>query len=109
MHPLLDKDRFNNCEDLIDALEECHRSPFYETFLGKCSDIKLQLSKCLHENRLANDREQILQRREKNKVLDEKKKQREALEWGEDAYLKKVIELEYQRRHQQSNDVTKEH
>lgn len=103
MHPILDRDRFQNCEDLIDALEECHRSPFFETVLGKCSDVKIQLSQCLHENRLANDRVQILQRREKNKQLEEKKKKREEEEWGENGYLKKVVELEYQKRMQQQN------
>lgn len=94
MHPILDKDRFQNCEDLIDQLEECHKSPFYETFLGKCSDIKIQLSKCLHDNRLANDRMKIIERREKNKSLELKKKQREEEEWGENGYLKKVVEYE---------------
>lgn len=98
MHPILDRERFQNCEDLIDALEECHRSPFFETVLGKCSDIKVQLSQCLHENRLANDRIQILERREKNKILEQKKKQREEEEYGENGYLKKVIEVEYQRK-----------
>lgn len=98
MHPILDRERFQNCEDLIDALEECHRSPFFETVLGKCSDIKVQLSQCLHENRLANDRIQILERREKNKILEQKKKQREEEEYGENGYLKKVIEIEYQRK-----------
>lgn len=106
MHPILDRDRFQNCEDLIDALEECHKSPFIETMFGKCSDVKVQLSQCLHQNRLANDRIQILQRREKNKVLEEKKKAREAEEWGENGYLKKVIELEYQQKLKQQNTQT---
>lgn len=57
----------------------------------------------MHENRLANDRVQILQRREKNKQLEEKKKKREEEEWGENGYLKKVVELEYQKRMQQQN------
>jgi COX assembly protein 2 len=103
MHPILDRDRFQNCEDLIDALEECHRLPYLDTLLGKCSDIKLQLSTCLHENRLANDRIQILKRQEKNKQLEISKKKREEEEWGENGYLKKVIELEYQQKMQKNN------
>ncbi|KAG0679886.1 hypothetical protein C6P40_003897 [Pichia californica] len=104
MHPILDRERFQNCEELIDALEECHRSPFFETVLGKCSDVKIQLSQCIHNNRLANDRIQILERREKNKILDAKKKQREEEEYGENGYLKKVIEVEYQRKLQQQKE-----
>lgn len=98
MHPILDKNRFQNCEDLIDALEECHKSPFFETVLGKCSDIKVQLSTCLHENRLANDRENILKRQEKNRVLEVNKKVREEEEWGEGGYLKKVVEMELKQK-----------
>lgn len=101
MHPILDRDRFQNCEDLIDMLEECHKSPFLETAMGKCSDIKIQLSQCLHENRLANDREQILKRREKNKILEENKRKRLEEEWGENEYLKKVVELELKSKLQQ--------
>lgn len=98
MHPLLDKDRFSSCEGLIDQLEECHKSPVMERFFGKCSEIKTQLTACLHQERLAHDRELILQRREKNKTFQEGKKQRDAEEWGEDGYLKKVLELELQNR-----------
>lgn len=101
MHPILDRDRFQNCEDLIDALEECHRAPFVETILGKCSDVKIQLTKCLHENRLANDRANILRQKERNKELEEKKRKREEEEWGDNAYLKKVVELEYKKKLQQ--------
>lgn len=104
MHPILDRGRFQNCEDLIDALEECHRSPFFETVLGKCTDIKIQLATCLHENRLANDRIQILERKKKNKQLEELKKKREEEEWGENGYLKKVVELEYKQKLAQKNE-----
>lgn len=106
MHPILDRDRFQNCEDLIDALEECHKSPFFETVLGKCSDVKIQLSTCLHESRLASDRENIIKRREKNKILEEKKKLREEEEWGKDGYLKKVIELEYKNKLKENTPTT---
>lgn len=98
MHPLLDKDRFSPCEDIIDELEECHKSPVFERFFGKCSEVKMRLTKCLHEARLAHDRELILQRREKNKVFEEGKKQRHKEEWGEDGYLEKVIEVELARK-----------
>lgn len=98
MHPLLDKDRFSPCEALIDELEECHKSPVFDRFFGKCSEIKTRLTKCLHEARLAHDRELILQRREKTKVFLKGKESRDAEEWGEDGYLKKVLELEIQNR-----------
>lgn len=105
MHPILDRDRFQNCEDLIDMLEECHKSPFVETMMGKCSDIKIQLSQCLHENRLANDRQQILLRREKNKVLEENRQKRKEEEWGENEYLKKVVEFELKAKQQAANQT----
>lgn len=105
MHPILDRDRFQNCEDLIDLLEQCHKSPFVETMMGKCSDIKIQLSQCLHDSRLANDRAQILKRREKNKLLEEQKKKRLEEEWGENEYLKKVVEFELKAKQKQAEPV----
>ncbi|GME71031.1 unnamed protein product [Ambrosiozyma monospora] len=98
MHPVLDRDKFHNCEDLIDALEECHKSPFLEKMFGKCTIIKQDLSDCLHHARLAADREKILERREKNKRIQEKLKKAEENEWGKDGYLKQVAEREYQLR-----------
>ncbi|CDK25911.1 unnamed protein product [Kuraishia capsulata CBS 1993] len=97
MHPVLDKDRFMACEDLIEALEECHRLNFMKKAFGACNIQKSQLSNCLHETRLAADREKILVRREKNKKFEEKMKKIKEEEWGKDMKLKKVVEKELER------------
>ncbi|ODV87313.1 hypothetical protein CANARDRAFT_91528 [[Candida] arabinofermentans NRRL YB-2248] len=104
MHPMLDRDKFMRCEDLIDQLEECHRSDFFEKAFGKCNIIKQDLTNCLHNARLAADREKILERRKKNKEFEMKKKQMEEEEYGKNGYLKKVIEQEYQKKHKQASD-----
>lgn len=101
MHPLLDKDRFATCEALIDALEECHRSPVLGQLFGKCSEDKARLTACLHEARLAHDREQVLLRREKNAAFALKKQQMHEEEWGPDGYLQRVVELELAAKQQQ--------
>lgn len=87
------------CEDLIDALEECHRSNFMDKIFGKCNIIKQDLTNCLHHNRLAMDRAKILERKAKNKELEIKKQKLKEEEWGKDGYLKKVIEKEYELKH----------
>ncbi|KAG7880651.1 hypothetical protein KL905_002625 [Ogataea polymorpha] len=86
------------CEDLIDALEECHRTNFLEKAFGKCNIVKQDLTNCLHESRLAAEREKIKEKRKKAKEFEMKKKKLEEEEYGKNAYLKKVIEIEYEKR-----------
>ena len=50
------------------ALEECHARGFLWKSMGMCSDIKLQVNKCLRAERLertARNREQAKLKREK--------------------------------------------
>ena len=44
MHPQLDRVRFDTCESLMDALEECHRQEFLKQALGLCNFEKDELA-----------------------------------------------------------------
>ncbi|ANZ75559.1 BA75_01941T0 [Komagataella pastoris] len=94
MHPQLDSERFHPCEDLIKALQECHRNEFMKQIFGLCNEPKTLLTKCLHDTRLAQEREKILERKEKTKKFELRRKQLEEEKYGKDGYLKKVIEKE---------------
>ena len=94
MHPQLDKNRFNTCDKLMDALEECHRQEFLKQCLGMCNFEKEQLIKCLHYQRVEDSKLRILETREKRKNWELKKKQAEEEAYGKNGYLKKVLEAE---------------
>ncbi|CAD1812918.1 Cytochrome c oxidase biogenesis protein Cmc1 like family protein [Candida parapsilosis] len=98
MHPQLDKNRFDTCEKLMDALEECHRQEFLKQCLGLCNFEKEQLSQCLHYTRVNDAKDRIRKSREKQAQMKLKQKQREEEEYGKNGYLKKVIELEMQKK-----------
>ncbi|ODV70200.1 UPF0287-domain-containing protein [Hyphopichia burtonii NRRL Y-1933] len=92
MHPQLDRNRFDTCSQLMDALEECHRQEFLKQALGMCNFEKNELVKCLHHTRSEDAKERIRQSREKQRLQKLKQQQREEEEYGKNAYLKKVIE-----------------
>ncbi|AET39714.1 Cmc2p Ecym_4693 [Eremothecium cymbalariae DBVPG len=92
MHPQLQAQRFHSCLDLIQALDKCHQAEFYKKAFGYCNNEKEELSKCLHEARLADQKDNILKNKEKRKMIDQKWKQIEEEEFGEDAILKKIIQ-----------------
>ncbi|ODV78341.1 UPF0287-domain-containing protein [Suhomyces tanzawaensis NRRL Y-17324] len=94
MHPQLDKNRFDTCEKLMDALEECHRQEFLKQALGVCNFEKDELSKCLHHTRTNDANARIRASREKQKRLEQKRKQNEEELYGKNGYLKKVIEMD---------------
>lgn len=94
MHPQLDRNRFDPCADLMDALEECHRQEFLKQALGMCNFEKNELSKCLHHTRVNDANERIRQSRERQKRLDAKKQEREEELYGKNGYLKQVIAKE---------------
>lgn len=100
MHPQLDKRRFDTCEKLMDALEECHRQSLLKQSLGVCNFEKDELSKCLHYTRVNDANERIKQSRERNKRLEQKRKQVEEELYGKNGYLKKVIEKEKKDRNE---------
>lgn len=94
MHPQLDRNRFDTCEKLMDALEECHRKEFLKQALGLCNFEKNELSKCLHTTRLEDLRERIKASLEKKKAMDAKRKEKEEQLYGKNNYLKKVVEAQ---------------
>lgn len=98
MHPQLDKDRFSPCEKLMDALEECHRQEFLKKALGTCNFEKDELNKCLHYTRVNDANERIKQSRLKQKRMEELRKRREEELYGKNAYLKKMIEEQAEKR-----------
>lgn len=98
MHPQLDRNRFDTCEKLMDALEECHRSEFLKQAMGLCNFEKDELAKCLHTTRVEDARERIRISKEKQKALREKQKKQEEELYGKNSYLRKVVELEAQKR-----------
>lgn len=94
MHPQLDKNRFDTCEKLMDALEECHRAEFLKRAMGMCNFEKNELSKCLHTTRVEDSKARIRLSKEKQKAAAERRKKVEEETYGKNGYLRKVIEME---------------
>lgn len=97
MHPQLDRNRFDTCEGLMDALEECHRQEFLKKALGMCNFEKEELSKCLRYTRVNDANDRIREQREKQKRFEKKRKESEEVLYGKNNYLKKMIEKEAQK------------
>lgn len=98
MHPQLDRNRFDTCEKLMDALEECHRQEFLKQALGACNFEKNELTKCLHLTRVEDAKERIRASQQRQRAEKERQKRVEEEKYGKNGYLKKVIELEAQKR-----------
>lgn len=98
MHPQLDKNRFDTCEKLMDALEECHNKEFLKQAMGLCNFEKDELTKCLHTTRLEDSKERIRLSQERQKAVKQRQKKREEELYGKNSYLKRVIELEAQKK-----------
>lgn len=92
MHPQLDKNRFAECEQLMDALEECHKKEFLKQAMGMCNFEKDQLTRCLHRVRLDDSKDRIRISREKQKKFEQRRKEIEEEVYGKNNYLKKVID-----------------
>ncbi|ABN67942.1 predicted protein [Scheffersomyces stipitis CBS 6054] len=103
MHPQLDKNRFDPCEKLMDALEECHRQEFLKQCLGMCNFEKDELSKCLHYTRVEDAKTRIRESRERNKKFEMKRKQNEEEIYGKNGYLKKMIQKEAEAKLKEQN------
>ncbi|EGW29880.1 uncharacterized protein SPAPADRAFT_57388 [Spathaspora passalidarum NRRL Y-27907] len=98
MHPQLDKNRFDTCEKLMDALEKCHQQEYLKQILGMCNYEKDQLANCLHYTRVEDSKDRIRQAREKQKLFEEKRRKAREEEYGKDGYLQKVIDAELQKK-----------
>ncbi|CAK7891314.1 COX assembly mitochondrial protein 2 [[Candida] anglica] len=98
MHPQLDKRRFETCEKLMDALEECHRIEFVRKLMGMCNFEKDEVAKCLQYVRYQEARERVIASRAKAKVTDQKRKENQDDLYGKNGYLKKMIEKEAEKK-----------
>ncbi|SAM07662.1 hypothetical protein [Absidia glauca] len=47
MHPQLIIQKYEGCEEVIEALEQCHKANSFNKFLGFCNDAKIQVDHCL--------------------------------------------------------------
>lgn len=101
MHPQLDRNRFDPCEKLMDALEECHRQEFLKKALGMCNFEKEELTKCLHYTRVNDANDRIRQSKEKQKKFEQRRKESEEELYGKNNYLKRMIEKEAESRGKQ--------
>lgn len=91
MHPFLDLERFTDCLEFINALNECHQRPFSEKMMGVCNVEKEQLSACLHAVRLAQIRVKIEAGKEKRRAMEAKWKESREEAYGKDEWLKEVV------------------
>ncbi|KAK6199944.1 cytochrome c oxidase biogenesis protein Cmc1 like-domain-containing protein [Scheffersomyces amazonensis] len=101
MHPQLDKNRFDTCEKLMDALEECHRQEFMKSVLGMCNFEKDELTKCLHYTRINDAAERIEKSKIRQKKFAEMRKRADEETYGKNNYLKKMIEKEAEKKLQE--------
>ncbi|KAF2498387.1 UPF0287-domain-containing protein [Mytilinidion resinicola] len=68
MHPHLHTSQNKNCEEVMNALDECHARGFLYKAIGMCNDAKHQVNMCLRAQRLERtrlNREEAQRRREK--------------------------------------------
>ncbi|KAI9669356.1 MAG: hypothetical protein M1831_000392 [Alyxoria varia] len=68
MHPLLHTKDNRGCEEVMNALEECHAQGFLWKVAGMCNGAKEDLNKCLRAERLerqARNREKARENRAK--------------------------------------------
>ncbi|CDR40216.1 CYFA0S04e06106g1_1 [Cyberlindnera fabianii] len=94
MHPQLDSPRFISCQEVIEALEQCHRRSYLERCFGICNNEKEALTKCLHEARMESQKHQILKRKEERKKVQDNWKKLKEDEYGDEQFLKKLLERE---------------
>lgn len=94
MHPQVHSPRFISCHEYIEALEECHQTEFLKRCFGLCNNQKEALSKCLHEARIEGQKYQFYQSRQKKAAMEAKWKKSKEEEYGEDEFLKKLLERE---------------
>lgn len=69
--------------------------------MGLCNNEKEAVSKCLHETRLATQRDLIIKSKERQEKYKETFKKLKEDEYGEDQFLKKLLEREQAKRSQQ--------
>ncbi|KAL7746647.1 Respiratory chain complex assembly or maintenance protein [Sorochytrium milnesiophthora] len=71
MHPALDQPNLQDCERLIQELNECHRTAGLRKYIGACNDIAAALNKCLDAD-FAAKRAKNLEKARKDRATTEK-------------------------------------
>ncbi|CAI4056072.1 hypothetical protein SUVZ_02G0580 [Saccharomyces uvarum] len=104
MHPQLEAERFHSCLDFINALDKCHQKEYYKRLFGLCNNEKDALNKCLKEASLNNKKRAVKESRGKRADLEQKWKKIEEEEYGEDAILRTILDRQYAKKKQASNN-----
>jgi len=78
MHPHLTGTKLEACSDVIAALHECHKSSLWTYYTGGCNDIRNQMNKCLHQERLDRSAKHVKEGVKKRKELEKRWKQMDA-------------------------------
>ncbi|MBW0526048.1 hypothetical protein O181_065763 [Austropuccinia psidii MF-1] len=76
MHPHLIGDKVEACGPIIEALNKCHNSGLWTYYTGGCNDIRRQLDKCLHAERMARTSAHVKASRQRKKELEQVRKAR---------------------------------
>lgn len=92
------------CLDFINALDKCHQKEYYKRLFGLCNNEKDALNKCLKEASLNNKKRAVKESRGKRADLEKKWKKIEEEEYGEDAILKTILDRQYAKKKQASNN-----
>ncbi|KAF4547398.1 Cytochrome c oxidase biogenesis protein Cmc1-like protein 1 [Elsinoe fawcettii] len=70
MHPHLHTKDNKNCEDVMNALEECHARGFLWKSMGMCTEAKHAVNMCLRAERLERTRQNRQVAKEKRQKIE---------------------------------------
>ncbi|CAH7672765.1 hypothetical protein BY996DRAFT_6432329 [Phakopsora pachyrhizi] len=70
MHPHLTGNKVVACGKFIEALEACHNSGLWNYYTGGCNDVRRQLDKCLHDERMKRSSDHVKEGRRRRKELE---------------------------------------
>lgn len=83
MHSHLHTPYNANCEDIMNALDECHARGFLYKVMGNCNETKRQVNKCLAAERYARAKRNREDAKENRKRIEQIWAKERALEKGE--------------------------
>ncbi|PLW22614.1 hypothetical protein PCASD_12212 [Puccinia coronata f. sp. avenae] len=77
MHPHLTGTKLEACGPIISALNECHNRGLWAYYTGGCNDIRRELDKCLHAERMSRSSAHVKEARQNREKLEQKWKANE--------------------------------
>ncbi|BDD55791.1 hypothetical protein MPDQ_007964 [Monascus purpureus] len=83
MHSHLHTPYNANCEDIMNALDECHARGFLYKVMGNCNETKRQVNKCLAAERYARAKRNREDAKENRKRIEQIWAKERELEKGE--------------------------